>query len=243
MLLNCDIGEASWASLGLQGDPANPSERRSVLGVHWKDWCWSWNSNTLATSCEELTHLKRHSCWKDWGQEEMGMTEDEVVGWYHQLNGHGFGWTLGAGDGQGGLTCCGSRGRKELDRTERLNWTELISHFLEDICGLSHYIFFPPFLCIFHLGRLLKNFSLLFFGTFHLDGHIFPFLLCLFLLLFSAICKASSDNHFAFLHFFSLGVVLIPASGIILWNSVHSSSSILSIKPNQSLESICHFTV
>ena len=63
---------------------------------------------------------------KDWGQEEKGMTEDEMVGWHHQLNGHGFGWTLGVGDGQGGLACCGSWGHKELDMTERLDWTELI---------------------------------------------------------------------------------------------------------------------
>ena len=48
------------------------------------------------------------------------MTEDEMVGWHHQLNGHVFGWTLGGGDGQGGLACCGSRGRKESDMTERL---------------------------------------------------------------------------------------------------------------------------
>ena len=48
---NCGVGEDSWESLGLQGDPTSPSSRRSVLGVHWKDWCWSWNSNTLATSC------------------------------------------------------------------------------------------------------------------------------------------------------------------------------------------------
>ena len=46
----------------LQGDPTSPSWRRSVLGVHWKDWCWSWNSYTLATWCEELTHWKRPSC-------------------------------------------------------------------------------------------------------------------------------------------------------------------------------------
>ena len=59
MLLNCGVGEDSWESLGLQGDPTSPSKRRSVLGVHWKDWCWSWNSSTLATSCEELTHWKR----------------------------------------------------------------------------------------------------------------------------------------------------------------------------------------
>ena len=58
-LLNCDIGEDSWESLGLQGDTISPSYRRSVLSVHWKDWCWSWNSSTLATSCEKLTHWKR----------------------------------------------------------------------------------------------------------------------------------------------------------------------------------------
>ena len=62
---------------------------------------------------------------KDWGQEEKGTTEDEIVGWHHRLNGHGFGWTLGVGDGQGGLACCGSWGHKESDTTEWLNWTEL----------------------------------------------------------------------------------------------------------------------
>ena len=62
MLLNCGVGEDSWESLGLQGDPTSPSWKRSVLGVHWKDWCWSWNSSTLATWCEELTHLKRPWC-------------------------------------------------------------------------------------------------------------------------------------------------------------------------------------
>jgi len=59
---------------------------------------------------------------KDWGQEEKETTEDEMVGWHHRLNGHWFGWTLGVGDGQGGLVCCGSWGCKELDMTEWLNW-------------------------------------------------------------------------------------------------------------------------
>ena len=63
---------------------------------------------------------------KDWGQEEKGTTEDELVGWHHRLNGHGFGWTLRVGDGQGGLVCCGSWGRKESGLTEQLNWTERI---------------------------------------------------------------------------------------------------------------------
>ena len=61
---------------------------------------------------------------KDWGQEEKGMTEDEMVGWYHWLNGHEFGWAPGVGVGQGGLACSSSWGCKELDMTEWLNWTE-----------------------------------------------------------------------------------------------------------------------
>ena len=56
-----------------------------------------------------------------WGYEEKGTTEDEMAGWHHRLDGHGFGWTQGVGDGQGGLTCCGSWGRKESDTTEQLN--------------------------------------------------------------------------------------------------------------------------
>ena len=53
------------------------------------------------------------------------MTEAEMVGWHHRLNGHGFGWTLGVGDRQGGLTCCGSWVCKELDTNEQLICTEL----------------------------------------------------------------------------------------------------------------------
>ena len=49
------------------------------------------------------------------------MTDDEIVGWHHRLNGHEFGWTPGVSDGQGGLVCCSSRGRKKLDMTEQLN--------------------------------------------------------------------------------------------------------------------------
>ena len=55
---------------------------------------------------------------KDGKQEEKGTTEDEMVGWHHQLNGHGFGWTLGVGNGQGSLVCCSPWGRKESDTTE-----------------------------------------------------------------------------------------------------------------------------
>ena len=56
--------EKSWESLGQQGDPTSTSWRKSTLDSHWKDSCWSWNSNTLATWCEELTHWKRPWCWE-----------------------------------------------------------------------------------------------------------------------------------------------------------------------------------
>ena len=56
MVLNCGVGEDSWESLGLQGDQTCQSYRKLVLNIHWKDWCWSWSSNTLATWYEELTH-------------------------------------------------------------------------------------------------------------------------------------------------------------------------------------------
>ena len=76
MLLNCGVGEDSWESLELQGDQTGPSYRKSVLTIHWKHWCWSWSSNTLATWCEELTHLKRPWCW-----ERLRAEEGDDRGW------------------------------------------------------------------------------------------------------------------------------------------------------------------
>ena len=61
---------------------------------------------------------------RDWGQEKKGTREDEMAGWHHRLDGRESEWTLGVGDGQGGLACCDSWGRKEWDMTEWLNWTE-----------------------------------------------------------------------------------------------------------------------
>ena len=68
---------------------------------------------------------KNSDAGRDWGQEEKGMTEDEMAGWHYGLDGRESEWTLGVGDGQGGLVCCNSWGRKDSDTTERLNWTEL----------------------------------------------------------------------------------------------------------------------
>ena len=125
MLLNCGVGEDSWESLGLQ----------EIQPVHPKgDQSWVFFGGTDVEAETPILWLPDAKNWlngkdpdagKDWRQEEKGTTEDEMVGWHHRLNGHGFGWTPGIGDEQGGLACCGSWGHKESDTTERLNWTEL----------------------------------------------------------------------------------------------------------------------
>ena len=74
---------------------------------------------------------KHPDAWKDWGQEEKGMTEDEMVGWHHRLDGHEFEQALGVGDGQGGLACC-----KELDMTEWPNWLTILKHLPSSL--ISH---------------------------------------------------------------------------------------------------------
>ena len=128
MLLNCGVGEDFWEFLGLQGDPTSPSWRRSVLGVHWKDWCWSWNSTKIPLwppHAKSWLIGKATDAGRDWGQEEKGKTEDEMAGWHQRLDGYEFVWTLGGGDGQGGLVCWDSWGHRESDMTEWLNWTEL----------------------------------------------------------------------------------------------------------------------
>ena len=76
--------------------------------------------------CEELTPWKDPDAGKDWRREEKWSTEDEMVGWHHWLDGRELERTPGVGDGQGGLACCDSWGRKELDTTERLIWSDLI---------------------------------------------------------------------------------------------------------------------
>ena len=100
MLLNCGVGEDSWESLGLQGDPTSQI-LNSTLNTHWKNWCWNWNSNILATWCKDLLIRKDPDAGKDWRQEEKWTTEDEMVRWHHWLHGHEFEQTLGDGEGQG----------------------------------------------------------------------------------------------------------------------------------------------
>ena len=93
------------------------------LNIHWKNWCWSWSSNTLATWCKEMTHWKRYWCWERLkaGGKEDDMTKDEMAGWHHQFNGHEFEQTLWDCGGQGSLAYCSPWGCKELGTTEQLN--------------------------------------------------------------------------------------------------------------------------
>ena len=79
---------------------------------------------------------------RDWRQEEKGKTEDGIVGWHHWLNGHGFEWTPGVGDGQGGLACCSSWGRKESDMTKRLDWTDTLPSWCFFFVLFCFFVFF-----------------------------------------------------------------------------------------------------
>ena len=101
---------------------------------------------------------------KDWGQEK-GMTEDEMVGWHHRLNGYGFRWTPGVDDGQGGLACCGSWDHKESDMTEQLNWTELASELCSFPCWDIIYILVKliTILCLYCYRNYFKILYAMFF--------------------------------------------------------------------------------
>ena len=98
MLFNCGVREDSWESLGLQGNQTSQPLRISVLTIHWKDWYWSWNSSTLATWGEELTHWRRPWCWGKMkvGGEGGGRVWD---GYHHRLNGQAFEQTLRDSEG------------------------------------------------------------------------------------------------------------------------------------------------
>ena len=107
---------------------------KEIQPVHSEDQPWDFfgrNDAKAETAVLWPLHAKSWLTGKDFdagrdsGQEEKGTTEDEMAGWHHWLDGHESEWTLGVGDGQGGLVCCDSWGCKESDTTERLNWTEL----------------------------------------------------------------------------------------------------------------------
>ena len=128
----------SWAqnwcfwTVVLEKTLESPLDCKEIQPVHPKgDQSWGFIGRTEVKAETPILWPPDAKSWliwkdpdagKDWGQEEKGMTEDEMVGWHHQLDGHGFGWTPGFGDGQGGLVSSCSWGYKESDTTEQLNW-------------------------------------------------------------------------------------------------------------------------
>ena len=110
MVLNCGVGEDYWESLGLQGiQSVNPKGNQSWIFIARIDG----EAETLATWRKELTQWKDPDAGNDWRLEEKGTTEDEMVGWYHWLNGREFEQAPGVGGGQQILACCSPWGRKE----------------------------------------------------------------------------------------------------------------------------------
>jgi len=132
----------NWSTLGLPVQHQLPESTQTH--VHWVgdviqpvhpkgNQSWIFIGRTDAEAETPILWPPHAKSWligkdsdagRDWGQEEKRTTEDELVGWHHQLDGHEFEWTPRVGDGQGGLACCDSWGRKESDTTERLNSTE-----------------------------------------------------------------------------------------------------------------------
>ena len=127
MLLSCGAGEGSWESLGLQGDPTNQSEiSRNQLRIFIGKTDVEAETPILWPSDTKIWLTgKDPNVGEDWGQEETGVAEDEMVGWHHWLNGHKFEQILGDSGGQGSLVCCSSWGRKELDTTWQLKYVFL----------------------------------------------------------------------------------------------------------------------
>ena len=124
MLLNCGVGEDSWESLDCKEvQPIHPIGDQSWVFIGRNDAkaetpiLWPPHEKSWLTG-------KEPDARRNWGQEKKGMAEDEMAGWHHWLDGYEFEWTPEVGDGQGGLACCNSWGRKELDTTEQLNWTD-----------------------------------------------------------------------------------------------------------------------
>ena len=146
MILNCGVGEDSWESLGLQGDPTSPSKgNQSWIFIRRTD---AEAETSVLWPPDEKNWLigKDPDAGKDWRQEAKGMTEDEMVGWHHQLNGYESEQAPGVGDGQGSLMCCSPQGHKS--QTWLSNWTELTHSFrlvLHSTPLLGKYILFFNF--------------------------------------------------------------------------------------------------
>ena len=134
MLLKCSAGEDSWESLWTARRSNQSILKEISPRCYLEGTMLKLKLQYFGHLMQRVDSLEKTDAGRDWGQEEKGMTEDEMAGWHHRFNGCEFEWTPGVGDGQGGLACCGSWGRKESDTTEQLNrtdWTYLHQLFLK----------------------------------------------------------------------------------------------------------------
>ena len=169
LLLSYISCEESWVlknwcfwTVVLEKTLESPLDCKEIQSVHFEgDQPWDFFGGNYAEAETPVLWPPHVKSWligkdsdagRDWGQEEKGTTEDEMAGWHHRLNGYESEWTLGAGDGQGGLACCDSWGCKESDTTERLNWTD------SEVSNLTHISYVTEMSSSFRNGR--KDFQL-----------------------------------------------------------------------------------
>ena len=134
MILNCGVGEDSWTARR-----SNQSILKEISpGISLEGLMLRLKLQYFGHLMWRVDSLENFDAGRDWGQEEKGTTEDEMAEWHHWLDRRESEWTLGIGDGQGGLVCCDSWGRKESDTTERLNWTELNKSVSQSIRVLAN---------------------------------------------------------------------------------------------------------
>ena len=133
IILGCFVGWPSLSDLSGTARRSNQSIlKESVLNIHWNGWCWSWSSNTLAPDVKNWLSGKDPDVGKDWRQEKKWMTEDDMVGWRHWLNGHELEQTPRIGDGQGRLACYSLWGHKES--TWLSNLTDFLVSTVKVLC-------------------------------------------------------------------------------------------------------------
>ena len=122
-LLNCDVGEDSWESLGHQRDQRNQSQKKPILNIHWKDWCWSWNSNTWPPDAKNWLIRKNPDAGKDWKQKEKATRG--LDGWMAWPTQRAWVWASSRswwGTGKPGVLQSMELQRVKQDWETELNW-------------------------------------------------------------------------------------------------------------------------